>query len=769
VSSEWLTNDQAGGALEFADGLLDGYAGAIGGWAYAGRPTPVVLHIYVNGYFHSQASANQPRDDLVEQGLLPDPEHGFRLQLRNLVPGANHIEVYGIDYPRQGQNGLIGSASTMIPGLDATGRISVDRGLTTEVLRQNAQLYIAFGGIWAEYFNHHCSFPSWSQFVDTMQRTDIVGVPERSDHFPHSTNDGVCPFVPSETFIIADNGIHQVGVTSYCSFESWDDFVNLTGRTAPDGIPTYSTLPTLSWARGCDEKLRISRVTMISNQLAANVYYKPPMKPAPPDEPEPEPEPEPEGKVVNGHFEDAYGDLGRWAQLRAKLKKVRGGIGTFAPTVGHLSSSFMEALKNEKIPLTIEDGSVTTQMPGIVGARAFFFGEDGTIDGKVSESDISDFLCKTLNLCGDPNRHDPLKGGLWINRDGQTIPPERIVLDHFGRFVGMDRCHFANEVIANTALGWDERREAACCNVIWNALNPTEEPRKSLFDWEDCEQFGKPGWVGSSGRGLEDLPNGLKTPAAEAAAIDGNQWVAELKRKWPDAHSTPSYSVHFLNNPYLEWRDEECINEKRKQPDGTAYDDFLELSFVHKPCYHAVSDLVALVTRLCQDEGCPEAVFFDTEWAWNLTWTMEMFRKAKAALRDLVLPGGRHVSIGFGITVVDPFDDIDLKTEPVSGSMAVFNRPLADNEGSGHVDRNKHPTDASGDPLPVNIASVNSVMAVMEALVANQILDDAVYVRYSSWTHRPLEPADQVNDQTPGSQPHTMSRIIDEYLMNRAF
>jgi hypothetical protein len=147
---------------------------------------------------------------------------------------------------------------------------------------------------------------------------------------------------------------------------------------------------------------------------------------------------------------------------------------------------------------------------------------------------------------------------------------------------------------------------------------------------------------------------------------------------------------------------------------------------------------------------------------WNLRYTMELFRRVKAALRDVTLPDGRHVSIGVGISVVDPVDHFDLGTTPISGDLLTYN-PATIN-----LDRISHPTDGAGSPLPVNLASARSVMAVMEALAANGILDDAVYVRYASWTHRPRESSAEVDDHVPGSQPHTMNALIEAYLLSRA-
>jgi hypothetical protein len=135
---------------------------------------------------------------------------------------------------------------------------------------------------------------------------------------------------------------------------------------------------------------------------------------------------------------------------------------------------------------------------------------------------------------------------------------------------------------------------------------------------------------------------------------------------------------------------------------------------------------------------------------------MEFFRRSKAALRDLTLPDGRRVSIGFGITVVDPVDHVDFGSNPPSGDMMVYNAATV------NLDR------VSGHSLPLNLASARSVMAVMEALAANGILDDAVYVRFASWTHRPRESAAEVSDAVAGSQPHTMVTLIDRYLLGRA-
>jgi hypothetical protein len=115
-----------------AIGALDAATASGGsGWAYdpdAGTG-PIYVHIYVDGAFNSVVLANESRPDLVDAGVVPNPEHAFSFRLSGLAPGTHRVEAYAIDVGGSSNPRQPGSPKTVvvpntIGALDAAGPIA---------------------------------------------------------------------------------------------------------------------------------------------------------------------------------------------------------------------------------------------------------------------------------------------------------------------------------------------------------------------------------------------------------------------------------------------------------------------------------------------------------------------------------------------------------------------------------------------------------------------------------------------------------------------
>ncbi|MBT3180630.1 MAG: T9SS type A sorting domain-containing protein [Candidatus Marinimicrobia bacterium] len=81
------------------------------GWAYdedAGTD-PIEVHIYLNMQFHESVIANEFRQDLLNEGITPNPEHGFSFSFMDLPAGTYLLHVYAVDYDSGSLSLLSGS------------------------------------------------------------------------------------------------------------------------------------------------------------------------------------------------------------------------------------------------------------------------------------------------------------------------------------------------------------------------------------------------------------------------------------------------------------------------------------------------------------------------------------------------------------------------------------------------------------------------------------------------------------------------------------
>jgi len=95
---------QLRGAIDVAD------QSRVAGWAYDPQSPEgaIEVQLFIDGKLAASKFADEKRNDLVESGVTPKPDHGFSFDLKmiNLAPGRHTAQVYALR-PAAGANKIL--------------------------------------------------------------------------------------------------------------------------------------------------------------------------------------------------------------------------------------------------------------------------------------------------------------------------------------------------------------------------------------------------------------------------------------------------------------------------------------------------------------------------------------------------------------------------------------------------------------------------------------------------------------------------------------
>ncbi len=104
------------------------------GWAYdadAGT-NPIKVHVYIDGRFYQEVPANLSRPDLVSDGNIPDPNHGFTFNITGIdLTRVHEVMVYAINYGGGANPQIAGSPSTTATPPSGNSTITAVAGVSS--------------------------------------------------------------------------------------------------------------------------------------------------------------------------------------------------------------------------------------------------------------------------------------------------------------------------------------------------------------------------------------------------------------------------------------------------------------------------------------------------------------------------------------------------------------------------------------------------------------------------------------------------------------
>jgi hypothetical protein len=188
----------------------------------------------------------------------------------------------------------------------------------------------------------------------------------------------------------------------------------------------------------------------------------------------------------------------------------------------------------------------------------------------------------------------------------------------------------------------------------------------------------------------------------------------------------PAVSLHWNVNPGWEWRDEAGL-DAINSADATWFNstDRFNAIVSQKPQYGCVGYLNELIAVLTTSGYKPRTVYMDVDWTYDIPYVTEVLKRHHAALKE------RGIQMGINVVEASIGDDEALQFE------------------QGTLRRVR----AAG--TPANLLYEQTLIAIFDYLKSVGLTGPSVQIRVGSWSHRPYEHGDQIDERTAGSLPHT--------------
>jgi len=312
-----------------------------------------------------------------------------------------------------------------------------------------------------------------------------------------------------------------------------------------------------------------------------------------------------------------------------------------------------------------------------------------------------DLFCSIFQLCAPGSQRPNATGlGWYLTSEGASFAPDALVLDErMPNLLPKPSSNAAQMAqLWNASLTWPERKAAAF-----------EDPCPAMSGF-------RPG-VGRVESIIADYVDFAKAAARRFGA------------------SAPAIGVHWNVVAWWEWLDVPCLDAlNAAHPDAADFKS--ALLGLSAPCHRDTDHLVALATAMCGNGTCPEAVYMDVDYLYNTPYALDVLARNKAALRAVSppLPFGVNIVDECGTAeacvVVDTGDALEAQTAP-----------------------------APSDP---NELHEQSLLAVFGFLARKGVIDAETRLRVASWSVRPHEVGELVDEQRPGSMAHAANRIFAE-------
>lgn len=415
---------------------------------------------------------------------------------------------------------------------------------------------------------------------------------------------------------------------------------------------------------------------MQPNQLASELWYRP------------------GGSSINGHLMDSFNNFSLWSQTESLLQNNSGGFGIYAAELGYVNSSFLQSLKDAKIPVSVEMPGNTQCIDGTDIANAELYGTP------IPNRTNFDFFKNTFTI-ETSGRTDPHNKGWLVDKDGSNIIPDEIVLDERipGLLPSIDPA-----VLAKAGGTWEQRKKTATkatCPIHGSATNI---------------------------QGFED---------------DYVKYSNVFKLKFSGTVPMPKFSFHWNVNPQSEWWDQACLDANHAK--GENYTNTSVLYYLQKTCSNGLKYLSETITKLCNNNVCPYAVYLDADWLYNPQFTISILKKYKSLIENFTLPNGTKPTIKFGVDIVDQCG---------SDPTCVLNiGPLGMTKAKG--------TGTS------NLLHQQTLINLTNYLINQKVYEPSNpknIIRIQSWDLKPIEKGSQISETVNGSFAQTTLKIISGFI-----
>ncbi|MCC8018715.1 MAG: hypothetical protein LIO85_02935 [Rikenellaceae bacterium] len=202
------------------------------------------------------------------------------------------------------------------------------------------------------------------------------------------------------------------------------------------------------------------------------------------------------------------------------------------------------------------------------------------------------------------------------------------------------------------------------------------------------------------------------------------------KTKWGDR--MPEIGIHWNVIAAWEWRDENGIDVV-----NSLYPDYLKdpgnfgrMALTY-PQYNSVEYCNMLIDELDAAGFKPSTVLFDVDWIYSVPYLTEVLLRHKTELK------ARGIQMGINIVEASP-------------SLGEYQELYYDGNTLSVRDG------VSGNK---NICYENTVKAIMQFLVGSGIYEEGMQIRVTSWTGRPEETGDEVDESREGSMAHAANEV----------
>jgi hypothetical protein len=219
-------------------------------------------------------------------------------------------------------------------------------------------------------------------------------------------------------------------------------------------------------------------------------------------------------------------------------------------------------------------------------------------------------------------------------------------------------------------------------------------------------------------------------PLLSSLMQDYVDYLNVAKAHWGDA--MPAVSLHWNVNPGWEWRDEKGLDDifARNPAWFDEPDNFWQI-VANSPQYNSVQYLEQLVDVLTMAGFNLKTVYMDVDWTYDIPYITEILKRHKTALST------KGVQMGINVVEASIGDQEELYYE--ANTLKRRSDPLAAR----------------------NVLYENTLISIMQFLKGSGIYEKGMQIRVGSWSHRPYEIGEQVNENTPGSLAHTANEIFN--------
>ena len=421
------------------------------------------------------------------------------------------------------------------------------------------------------------------------------------------------------------------------------------------------------------------------NQLASNVWYKP------------------QGHLINGHFENSYSNFSLWPNLQLHLRKNNGSVIIQSSEIGFMKNEALMAFRQNNIPIIAALPGFTQCYDGAVIASLELYGQ----------SPKENLFCTIFEICNETDRQDPNGKGWFVTQDGFSYTPDLLNFDE----------RMPNLV---SYLDYDKLMNTSVNPPQWLYPNLSWTDRKTMARFDPCPAAG-----------ADRIPNLMH---------DYVKYLSVVNEKF-NSTKVPRIQINWNVIEGWEWRDEQCLDLLyEKFNDAIDFDHAYR--YVTNPCHQDTQHLNDLVQLLCSTGSCPEVVYMDMDLTYITSYSLEVLRMNKQALKLF--------NVSFGINLVDQCVEYDNCVAEISSSDAsrvVLNFDAA----------TKYPN------LTRNQMQELSLSNVLNFLIDQNIVDEDTHIAIISWTTWPIEIGEETIETRAGGMAHTGNQIFEQILIPHSF